>query len=165
MNLDRNQLRSRAIIGVFALAWVAAVGVSAAGAPASARRAVPAGPSPAGLMQASSAPQASGVVGDDTCTACHESEGKSLRATLHGKAQNARTPAAKANQSCETCHGPGREHAESGDKTKIKVFTAMAPKDINATCLACHSKGAHGQWNGGMHDARNLSCASCHSVH
>ena len=41
----------------------------------------------------------------------------------------------------------------------------MSAKDVNATCLTCHSKGSHAQWNGGMHDARNVSCASCHSVH
>jgi DmsE family decaheme c-type cytochrome len=109
---------------------------------------------------------ASGFVGDDTCTTCHEPEGKSLGLTLHGKAHNARTPAAQTGQSCETCHGPGQAHVDgSGDKTKIKVFTAMSPKDVNATCLTCHSKGSHGQWNGGMHDARNLSCITCHSVH
>src|SRR6476646_907930 len=108
---------------------------------------------------------ANGFVGDDTCTTCHEPEGRSLRGTLHGKAQHARTPAARTGQSCETCHGPGQAHAESGDKTMIKRFTAMAAKDVNATCLTCHSKGSHAQWNGGMHDARNLSCASCHSVH
>ena len=124
-----------------------------------------------GLAAARQAPvpapaPANGFAGDDTCTTCHEPEGASLRGTLHGKAQNARTPAARSGQSCETCHGPGQAHVDgSGDKTKIKRFTAMAPKDINATCLACHSKGSHAQWNGGMHDARNLSCASCHSVH
>jgi DmsE family decaheme c-type cytochrome len=124
-----------------------------------------------GLAAARQAPvpapaPANGFAGDDTCTTCHEPEGASLRGTLHGKAQNARTPAARSGQSCETCHGPGQAHVDaSGDKTKIRRFTAMAPKDINATCLACHSKGSHAQWNGGMHDARNLSCASCHSVH
>src|SRR5689334_6639558 len=68
---------------------------------------------------------ASGYVGDDTCVACHEGEGKSLSHTLHGKAQNVRTPSAKPNQACETCHGPGKEHSETGDKTKIRVFTSM----------------------------------------
>jgi DmsE family decaheme c-type cytochrome len=36
---------------------------------------------------------------------------------------------------------------------------------VNATCLSCHSKGEHEQWQGSMHDARNLSCTTCHSVH
>ena len=111
------------------------------------------------------AAQATGFVGDETCSTCHEPEGKGLHATLHGKAQNTRTPAAKTGQSCETCHGPGQAHVDTGDKAKIKRFNAMSARDVNATCLTCHSKGSHAQWNGGMHDARNVSCASCHSVH
>jgi DmsE family decaheme c-type cytochrome len=106
-----------------------------------------------------------GYAGDDTCTACHEPEGKSLGKSLHGKAQNPRTPSAKPNQSCETCHGPGQEHAETGDKTKIRVFTALAPRESSAICLGCHDRGSHAMWNGSMHDARNLSCVTCHSVH
>src|SRR5262245_45039731 len=50
---------------------------------------------------------ASGYAGDDTCTACHETEGKTLPSSLHGKAVDSRTPAAKPNQACETCNGPG----------------------------------------------------------
>jgi hypothetical protein len=64
---------------------------------------------------------AADFVGDDTCIACHEPEGQRLSVTRHGKAANPRTPSAKPNQSCETCHGPGKEHAESGDKSKIRV--------------------------------------------
>jgi DmsE family decaheme c-type cytochrome len=114
---------------------------------------------------ASAAGQANGFVGDDTCTTCHDSEGKGLKGTLHSKTQNTRTPAARTGQTCETCHGPGQKHVDSGKKEDIKRFTTMSPKAVNETCLSCHSKGSHAQWNGGMHDARNLSCASCHSVH
>ncbi len=114
-----------------------------------------------------SAPQALGanVVGDDTCIGCHETEGKTLAASLHGRSVNPRTPAARTNQSCETCHGPGREHAESGDKTKIRVFPTMAPRDASATCLTCHNRGNHAAWEGSTHEGRNLSCTTCHSVH
>jgi DmsE family decaheme c-type cytochrome len=108
---------------------------------------------------------AADFVGDDTCTACHEGEGKSLAGTLHGKAANVRTPSAKPNQACETCHGPGKEHAESGDKTKIRVFPAIAPREASAVCLSCHNRASHALWSGSMHDARNLTCATCHSVH
>ena len=130
----------------------------------------------AGLATASSGPpspspappaaQASGFVGDETCATCHESEGKGLPQTLHGKAQNVRTPAAKNGQTCETCHGPGQKHVDSGNKEDIKRFSALSARDVNATCLTCHEKNsAHTQWQGSMHDARNLSCATCHSVH
>src|SRR6188508_3803798 len=115
--------------------------------------------------QSAPQPGGAGFVGDDTCITCHEAEGKTLSGSLHGKSANARTPAAKPNQACETCHGPGREHAESGDKTKIRVFPAMAPHEASAACLSCHNRGSHAGWEGSTHEARNLSCTTCHSVH
>jgi DmsE family decaheme c-type cytochrome len=149
--------------------WATAIGiaatsrspVTAAAAGPVAAAAISTKPAPPG----SAAVQTTGYVGDDTCTTCHDSEGKALHQTPHGKAQNVRTPAAQTNQSCETCHGPGQAHVDTGDKTKIKRFTAMSSRDVNATCLSCHNKGSHANFEGGMHDARNVSCASCHSVH
>jgi DmsE family decaheme c-type cytochrome len=32
-------------------------------------------------------------------------------------------------------------------------------------CVSCHNKSEHAQWQGSMHDARNVSCTTCHSVH
>jgi DmsE family decaheme c-type cytochrome len=127
----------------------------------------PAQPSKAQAPQAAPAPASPEFVGDDTCVACHESEGKSLQKTLHGKAQNARTPAGSGNlnQACETCHGPGKEHSETGDKTKIRVFTTMSPRDASQVCVGCHNRSTHGLWKASIHDARNLSCITCHSVH
>ena len=170
MNLRSDGVQARMLVTALAIVWAVALGLAAGQAPTltatatapaatnTPMRGVTPAPPPA-------APQATGFVGEDTCVTCHEPEGKGLHTTLHGKAQNARTPAARAGQSCETCHGPGQAHVDTGDKTKIKRFDAMSAKDVNATCLTCHSKGSHAQWNGGMHDARNLSCATCHSVH
>ncbi|HVZ23133.1 MAG TPA: DmsE family decaheme c-type cytochrome [Vicinamibacterales bacterium] len=134
---------------------LAVLGVAASGAAQA-----PPAPKPA-----PPAPTKPGYVGDDTCMACHEPEAKRLALTLHGKAQNARTPSANVNQACETCHGPGKEHSETGDVTKIRVFTTMTPRDVSEVCLTCHNRGGHALWKGSMHDARNLSCTTCHSVH
>jgi DmsE family decaheme c-type cytochrome len=41
----------------------------------------------------------------------------------------------------------------------------MKAADVNGTCLSCHDKGHQANWDGGMHDRRGVSCASCHSVH
>ncbi len=157
MNRFSADVWRRAAVPLALAAWAVA-GVSAAGrglqATPAAQAAAPA-PSQA----------AAGYVGDDTCTACHDTEGKSLSKTLHGKAQNPRTPAARPNQACETCHGPGREHSETGDVTKIRRITAMSPRDASALCLTCHERGTHTMWQGSMHDARNLTCITCHSVH
>jgi len=117
--------------------------------------------------QQSTAPQIgpANIAGDDACAGCHENESKTLAGSMHGKSANARTPAAKPNQACETCHGPGREHAESGDRTKIRVFPAMAPQEASAVCLTCHNRGNHAGWEGSTHESRNLSCTTCHSAH
>ncbi len=115
---------------------------------------------------ASAAAQTGGYAGDDTCTTCHDSEGKALKQTLHGKAQNVRTPSAQNGRTCETCHGPGQAHAESGgDTTKIRRIPALAPREASAVCLTCHDRGNHANFKGGMHDARNLTCVTCHSIH
>jgi DmsE family decaheme c-type cytochrome len=147
-----------------AVSWAAVVSlVAAAGPRASVQTPTPPPAIPQAVAPSTAQPGA--FAGDDTCTACHEAEGKTLQASLHGKAQNARTPAARPNQACETCHGPGKEHAETGDKTKIRVFTAIAPRDASEVCTSCHNRGAHGLWKGSAHDARNLTCVTCHSVH
>jgi len=157
-------------VATLALVWMMTVGVvAAAGGPpavATARSVASSSSSSSSSSPSSAAaPQAGNFVGDETCVTCHESEGKSLSATLHGKAQNVRTPAGRAGQSCETCHGPGQKHVDSGRKEDIRRFDAMSPRDVNGTCVSCHSKGAHAEWQGSMHDARNVSCATCHSVH
>jgi DmsE family decaheme c-type cytochrome len=41
----------------------------------------------------------------------------------------------------------------------------MAPRDTSSTCLSCHTQSSHALWQGSAHDARHLSCTTCHSVH
>ena len=104
--------------------------------------------------------------GNETCLTCHQDQGKSLKNTLHGRLVDIRTPAAKTDRMCETCHGPGKAHAESGDKKDIKSFKTLPASVANDTCLSCHAKNkSHIQWSGSKHDARKVSCVSCHSVH
>src|SRR5262245_22889223 len=141
------------LVTALVVAWGMAAGLAAASGRASA-------------TSPPSAAQASVLVGDETCATCHESQSKGLHQTLHGKAQNVRTPAAKVGQSCETCHGPGQRHVDSGKKEDIRRFDAMSAREVNTACLTCHEKaGAHAQWQGSVHDARNVSCVTCHSVH
>ncbi|HMF97765.1 MAG TPA: DmsE family decaheme c-type cytochrome [Vicinamibacterales bacterium] len=164
---------ARTLVTALALVWSATIGVIAASRD-------PQTPQPRGARASHSATAATGTaaqapsdqaqannfVGEETCVTCHEAEGKSIHATLHGKAQNVRTPAGRtAGQSCEVCHGPGQKHADSGSKEDIRRFDRLNARDANATCLTCHNKGPHADWQGSMHDARNVACASCHSVH
>ncbi len=155
------------VVGMVACGWLAVVTLAAAGR---------ATPPPASVQAAgvavdaaaespAQAPAPDVFAGDDTCAACHESEGATLHNSPHGRAQNPRAPAAKANQACESCHGPGRAHAESGDKARILQPAPMPARESSELCVTCHNRGTHGMWKGSTHDVRNLSCVTCHSVH
>jgi DmsE family decaheme c-type cytochrome len=101
--------------------------------------------------------------GESTCLTCHEDHA-SYKATAHGRAFVERTPAAK--NGCESCHGPGKAHAESGgDAALIRRFTPAAAAETSATCASCHNRASHALWEGSQHDQRNLGCTSCHSIH
>jgi DmsE family decaheme c-type cytochrome len=103
-------------------------------------------------------------VGTETCLACHEDAADHLKNTPHWRVANPRSPA--ATMGCEACHGPGSRHIEDpSDDTGIRKFSRMAPRDVSGTCLTCHSSASHALWDGSIHDARNLSCITCHSVH
>ena len=72
-----------------------------------------------------------------------------------------------ANIGCETCHGPGGNHA--GDITKIGVSYDAG------VCETCHdapphhvvgtewTQSAHATWEIGKNDANRTSCFPCHS--
>ena len=99
-------------------------------------------------------------VGEQTCIGCHDTQ---QYGGAHALVANAKTP--KATHGCESCHGPGKAHAESGDPTLIRRLNAKNPDEVTATCTTCHTRSSHALWEGSAHDQRNVSCATCHSVH
>jgi DmsE family decaheme c-type cytochrome len=140
----RNFMRAGLAAGVVSLLLVLSGGMSASrGAPA---------PQPASAEYA----------GEDTCLTCHADQ--AYKATAHGRAFNERTPA--ATQGCESCHGPGKAHAEAGgDKALIRSYKALAPSEASATCTSCHNRASHALWDGSQHDQRHVGCTTCHSIH
>ncbi len=106
--------------------------------------------------------QAGAYAGQDTCLTCHED--RNYKGTLHAFAANPRTPA--ATQGCESCHGPGKAHAESGgDTTLIVNLKKLSPREASETCTRCHDRRTHALWAGSQHEQRNVGCITCHSIH
>jgi DmsE family decaheme c-type cytochrome len=102
---------------------------------------------------------------EEICIFCHEDYEAGYLNSAHHFAQDPRTP--MAANSCETCHGPGQEHVDADEPETVFMFNpATAPVDeVNALCLDCHDRGEHVLWQGSQHEARGLSCVSCHSQH
>lgn len=93
-------------------------------------------------------------------------------ATCHDKAVNAaftHSAHSQQDQSCAKCHRNVSEHfrakAAGESNAPSPSLKTVKAREVNDTCLTCHSKGARTNWHGGMHDRRDVSCTSCHSVH
>jgi predicted CXXCH cytochrome family protein len=67
---------------------------------------------------------------------------------------------------CESCHGPGKAHAEEGDPAKIISFKKKSSKETSETCLTCHAgKEEHNNFRRGEHWRNDIGCTDCHSAH
>jgi DmsE family decaheme c-type cytochrome len=104
--------------------------------------------------------------GPDTCVKCHEEEVASYSNSVHGQKGNIRGPGNAGE--CSSCHGDASEHVKTRGKAAMKNpgKKAMAPEESVATCIACHkSDNKRSHWDGSTHQTRDVTCASCHSVH
>jgi DmsE family decaheme c-type cytochrome len=111
--------------------------------------------------------------GDAKCTKCHD-EGDSPKVLLigqtrHGVNADGRTP------TCTSCHGASEAHLKGAGKgsgeTPMPDITFGAKSKSSAeersnACLNCHQKDAKRMfWMGSQHQARDITCSSCHQVH
>jgi DmsE family decaheme c-type cytochrome len=121
----------------------------------------------AGLMSAQKpAGDASGYAGNEACAACHEELATAFAKTSH-RAIEREKKRGWEGRSCESCHGPGLKHGESGGDIAAIVNPAKLPAVAeNQSCLGCHSNRparAGGILSG--HGGGEVACGACHTVH
>ena len=102
-------------------------------------------------------------VGWNSCAGCHDDVVAEFRRTDHGHLLN------DTHHGCESCHGPGSLHIETGGEA------AMIVKPNDANCLACHgaSRSYSGQgdkktlmdWHFASHKRASVKCINCHNAH
>ena len=101
-------------------------------------------------------------VGSDKCMGCHDSTCKTWQLTVHRPLLFNKEP---ANNGCEACHGPGGDHVESADPTKIINPAKLKPEKVATLCMKCHTDEHVTLWRTSTHARAKVSCISCHDPH
>ena len=105
-------------------------------------------------------------VGSETCKGCHEDYYKAFTRSVHGKKAIHGSPVNR--EGCESCHGPGGQHAEKDEKkgTILAFGRKDDPRERSANCLTCHEETKTlAFWNMNRHNRSGVSCDACHSIH
>jgi DmsE family decaheme c-type cytochrome len=101
-------------------------------------------------------------VGASTCAGCHTAEATGFANNPHSKLA---LEHGKSEATCESCHGAGKAHVDSGgDVSKIFSPAKASAKETDAMCLTCHAE-AHPNFAQSPHAKADVGCTSCHSVH
>ena len=95
------------------------------------------------------------------CAACHKDVVKDFAENPHGR--QAVVHHGKA-VTCESCHGPGKAHAENGAVALIFNPARATAKDADEMCEECHEAGS-AHFEHSVHGKENVSCIGCHSIH
>ena len=109
--------------------------------------------------------QSGDYIGSEGCKDCHEDQFKAFAHTSHAELVKIGSWKDKVT-GCESCHGPGKAHAEEGDPKKIISFKNKGSKEISETCLVCHAgKEEHNNFRRGEHWRNDIGCTDCHAPH
>jgi DmsE family decaheme c-type cytochrome len=111
------------------------------------------------------------LTGDNVCTRCHDDADDpnlmKIGRTKHGTRADGRTP------TCTSCHGESRAHLDNPDGGDVRplpdiIFAKHSQNSVeqrNASCVDCHKGGQQMHWAGSIHNARDVACVSCHTMH
>ncbi|MGD8395137.1 MAG: GSU2203 family decaheme c-type cytochrome [Candidatus Eiseniibacteriota bacterium] len=103
-------------------------------------------------------------VGNESCMGCHEELGEAFLSGRHGAIRSHEAVTA-THLGCESCHGPGSRHADSGEPADI-VNPATADAALSSRlCLQCHKGGEAGGFEHSHHALADLACTACHGMH
>lgn len=100
---------------------------------------------------------AQSAAAENPCVSCHDEQHAALQATAH------RGVVEDGPRFCESCHGDGARHLDSGEAADIVGPGAMASwttVDESEACLTCH--GADFPASDDRPHADLVSCWSCH---
>lgn len=109
--------------------------------------------------------------GTKVCLECHKKEAAPFLESAKGRLFTRHPRTVQEKLGCEGCHGPGKEHAESGGERagRLVSFSKKSKTPVtqrNGVCLQCHEKTARTLWRGSSHETRNVACTDCHrSMH
>jgi len=100
--------------------------------------------------------------GNAACKDCHAEIVREFPASPHGRFDNEKS--AMAGQTgCESCHGPGSKHIESGGSAKFIINPGHDP----AACFQCHLD-VHAEFTLPQHHPvieGHMNCVQCHDPH
>ncbi|MFQ6108337.1 MAG: cytochrome c3 family protein [Candidatus Aminicenantales bacterium] len=99
------------------------------------------------------------LTGSAACLECHEE----INGFFQKGAHRSEMFLGKVGRGCESCHGSGSAHVESGEAADIwggRVLKGWSDEQRSKACLSCHQENIHG-WSLTPH-AVELSCWDCH---
>ncbi len=103
-----------------------------------------------------------GWVGVRTCAGCHDETVTAFAAGTHGRAMSQRGQPLPEH-ACESCHGPGGEHASDPAQANIRAGKGASHAEASLGCLTCHAAqhgGLLAQSPG--HRRTGVTCLDCH---
>jgi predicted CXXCH cytochrome family protein len=101
-------------------------------------------------------------VGNQACLDCHAEIVREFRASPHARV-HFEDAAMAGDTGCESCHGPGSKHIESGGNAQFIINPGNDP----ASCFQCHLD-VQAEFNLPQHHPvieGHMNCVQCHDPH